>query len=330
LAFHEALKARLESLPGVESAAVASNLPLGSWISFDYELQAAGAVDGRAARLGAIVASPAYFNVMQVQPRRGRLFTETDGVSGEPVAIVNESFAAKFWPGEDPLGKRLRLFRDRTPQPWLTVVGVTPDILQNFHSLLQRDPLIYLPYRAQPQRQVFLMARTRVPPATLAQAFRREVQQVDENLPVYEVHTLENYIAQKRLTVTVFGSMCSVFALVALVLASLGLYSVIAHSVSRRTQEIGIRMAMGGSNRDILRLVFAQGMRPLAWGVAIGLAAALALTRTLATILAGVSPADPVTFLGVVAVLLSAGVLGCAIPARRALRVDPLVALRCE
>jgi putative ABC transport system permease protein len=216
------------------------------------------------------------------------------------VSIVNESFAAKFWPGEEPLGKHLRLFRENVPQPWLTVVGVAPDILQNFRRLLEHDALIYLPYRAQPQRQVFLMARTRVPPGTLAQAVRHEVQQVDENLRVYEVYTLENRIAQKRLTVTVFGTMCAVFALVALVLASIGLHSVIAHSVSERTQEIGIRMAMGGSSRDILRLVFAQGMRPLGLGLALGLAAALAVTRVLGALLAGVSAADPVTFLAVV------------------------------
>jgi len=328
VSFHYRLKTGLESLPGVEATALASNLPLGGWMDQNYELEGAAPDPARSPRIGAIVASSGYFRVMRLAPLRGRLFTDSDGLAGLPVVMVNQSFASKFWPGEDPLGKRLRLVWARAPQPWLTVVGMVPDVLQNFRRLLERDPLIYLPYQEEPERVVFVVSRTRVPPASLTQAFRREVQGLDENLPVYEVRTLGERIAQNRLAVGLFGAICSVFAVIALVLSSVGLYAVMAHAVSRRTQEIGIRMAMGGTARDILQMVFAQGMRPLAIGLAIGLVLALGVTRVLRIVLTGVSPFDTVTFLSVVLVLVLAGALGCAIPARRAIRVDPVAALR--
>ncbi len=328
VAFHRTLKTRIESMPGVETAAVASHLPLGRWQTFSYQLESAAPDPSRAPHIGAIVISPDYFRVMRVNPRRGRTFTDSDGAAGVPAVVVNESFAAKFWPGENALGKSLRLVKERSPQRWLTVVGVVPDILQNLR--LQRDPLIYLPYGEEAPREMFIVSRTRVPPGTLADAFRRVVQTTDENLPVYDVRTLANRLAESRLEVNLLGAMFSIFAAIALVLASVGLYAVIAHSVSRRTQEIGVRLAMGGSQRDILRLVFAQGMRPLAVGVAIGLPLAFGITHILRMALIGVSPGDPITFLAVVLVLALTGVLGCAIPARRAIRVDPVVALRCE
>src|SRR5262249_15763483 len=149
-----------------------------------------------------------YFGVMQVQPRHGRLFADTDRSSSVPVAIVNESFAKKFWPGQEALGKRMRFIGDHSPKEWLTVVGVVPDILQNFRQPLEHDPLIYVPYSQKPERQVFLAARTAVAPGTLAQAFRREVHRVDEDLPVYDVRTLEDRIAENRLTPRLFGAIC--------------------------------------------------------------------------------------------------------------------------
>jgi ABC-type antimicrobial peptide transport system permease subunit len=161
-------------------------------------------------------------------------------------------------------------------------------------------------------------------------AFRQEVKSLDENLPVYDVRSLDDRIAQKRLNTGVFVALFSIFAAIALLLASVGLYAVVAHSVSQRTREIGLRMAVGGTARDIVRLVFAQGLRQVVIGLMIGLIAAFGVTRVLRAVLVGVSPSDPVTFLAVVLVLMLAGVLGCAIPARRAVRVDPVVALRCD
>jgi putative ABC transport system permease protein len=243
---------------------------------------------------------------------------------------VNENFAAKFWPQENALGKRFRLIMNRTAQPWLTVVGVLPDVLQNFRNPIEHDPLIYLPYAQQPQREMFIVAKTRIVPAILADVFRRTLRNIDPNMAAYDVRTLEDRLAQARLSVTLLGGMFTVFACIALVLASIGLYAVIAHSVSQRTQEIGVRMAMGAMRSDILQLIYREGVRPLILGLAIGLPAAWGVTHVLRMILVGVSPGDPLTFLLVVLVLVIAGALGCAIPARRATRVDPIVALRYE
>lgn len=328
IAFHDALKKRFESLPGVEVASLASNLPLGGWIPFSMQTDGVAIGSAEPPNSGAIITGSDYFRVMQVQPRRGRLFTGADTASSIPVAIVNESFATKFWPGQDPLGKRLRLIEEHSPELWLTVIGTVPDILQNIRQPLERDPLVYLPYAQKPQRQVFLAARTGIPPAKLAQAFRREVQSLDENLPVYDVRDLDNRIAENRLTARLLGAICSIFAGIATVLAAIGLYAVVAHAVKQRSEEIGLRIALGATTSDVARLVFAQGLRPLGPGLLVGLLLALATTRALRVTLVGVSSADPITFLTVVVVLILAAVLGCVVPARRAMQIDPIAALR--
>ena len=329
-AFHENLQKRLSALPGVASASVASQLPFGGWTTLSFELEGRKNDEVQLPETGGLVVGNNYFQTMQVQPQHGRVFTDSDGLAGTPIVVVNQSFAEKYWPGEEPLGKRLRVKEEQILGPWLTVVGVVPDILQNFRHHLQHDPLIYLPFAEQPARRVFLIARTQVPPTTLANAFRSEVQHLDENLALDDVRSLEERVAESRLTVSLFGAICTVFAGVATVLAAIGLYAVNAHAVSQRTREIGLHMAMGASRSDVARLVFGQGIRPLAPGVAIGLLLALGVTRLLRVVLVGVSPSDPLTFVGIVLVLTIAAALGCAGPARRAMKVDPMVALRYE
>ncbi len=191
---------------------------------------------------------------------------------------------------------------------------------------------MYQPYRQDPSPSRFtgVIARTRVPPATLGQAFRREAQAIDRDLPVHDVATMEDLLALDRWPLRVFGSMFAIFAGIALVLATVGLYAVVAYGVSRRTQEIGVRVALGASAASILRMVFATGMRQAAIGLVLGLAAAFGVTRVLSALLVGVSPTDPLTFGIVAGVLLGAATLGCAVPARRAMRVDPAIALRHE
>jgi len=320
--FHRHLRSKLESLPGVEATALASSLPFTSPMNLPVEIEG----DAEPVpRIGGVKVTADYFRVMQVRPRRGRLFDDLDSDSRD--VVVNESFVERHWPGVDPLGKRLRLASD-APSTWLTVVGVVPNIQQNFRRPLDLDPLIYLPYTAEPQRVMFLVARTLVPPAGLSAAFRKEVQSLDENLPVYDVRTLESRIAQNRLNTGSFGILFTIFGVIALVLASVGLYAVTSHAVSQRTPEIGIRMVMGGTPSDILGLVLRQGLRPIITGLAVGLPLAFGLTRVLRMALVGVSPGDPLTFAGVILVLTAAGVLGCAIPGRRAVRIDPVSALR--
>jgi hypothetical protein len=227
------------------------------------------------------------------------------------------------------LGKRFRLFAGQTPGAWLTVIGVASNIAQNDPLRAELNALVYLPYNQSPRRTVWVLARAHAPLGTLAAAFRREVHAVDPALPIQ----LGPFLLSERLAVRyqykgVTGSLFLICAAMALVLASIGLYAVVAHSASERTQEIGIRTAMGATARDIFALIFRQGMLPVAIGLAIGLGAALAVTPILKSQLVQVSPADPLTLIAASATLIVAATLGCLIPARRATRVDPLVALR--
>ena len=320
--FHRNAQAQIEAIPGVIAAAAASTPPGAGLEGYQVQLQSESTPKNRSA----VIVTPAYFGLFAMKPAAGRLF---EGGANE--VVVNQSFAAKNWPNETAVGKYLRIADGQEPRPWLMVVGIVPDTLQNLsRGSLERNPLLYLPYQQLPGSRMFLLARTGVPPATLANPLRAAIQKLDPNLPLFRIASLESRLDSARMEVTVFGGICSVFAAIALVLATVGLYSVIAHSVSRRSQEIGLRMAMGGAPRDIVSLVFRQGMRPLLIGVLIGVPLALVAMRGLSSALVGVSPNDPLTFAGVVVVLLGAGVLGCVIPARRATRVDPVVALRCQ
>ena len=333
ISFHDRLKTRLDALPGVLVSSISITMPTGGAIDYPYELEGRPPVDEKnRPKLNLLVISPDYFRAMDVKPLRGRFFSPADGMTGPPVTIVNQRFAEKFWPGEEPLGKRVRIFEKNVAQPWLTVVGVVPNILQNLENANMRDhdPLIYVPYRQKPLRDMSLMARTLVPPNSLATAFRKEVAVLDQDMPLYNLRSLEERLDINNWAQRVFGSLFGIFALIALVLASVGLYAVIAHSVSQRTQEIGLRIALGASGPTILQLIFSQGMTQVIIGLAIGSGAAIGLTRALGFLLVQVSPGDPMTLIGVALVLTMAAVLGCLIPAMRAMRVDPVVALRHE
>jgi len=322
--FYRNLETTLGSLPGVAHVSLTSHLPLSGWRDFRGQVENAAGKPGNLGEFSGLVVDGNYFGTLGVRLRRGQAFQKAEGV------VVNESFAAKFWPGRDPLGKRLRAAGGNEGPPWLTVIGIAADVQQNRFSPLERTPLFYLPYDAEPQRSVYVLARTAIPPGNLVEAFRRAVQSLDRNLPAQDVMSLENYIARQRLDSAVFGKLFAFFAAIALLLAWVGLYAVVAHAVSQRTPEIGIRMAMGGTRVDIFSLIVKQGMRQVLGGFAVGLPLALVVTRGLSHQLVGVSPSDPATYGSVAVVLGLAGLLGCAIPARKAIRVDPLTALRHE
>jgi predicted permease len=338
IAFHRELRQRLEALPGVKTVAMASNLPGDGWTDFNYEIEGAAAVDPRTVpRTGGVVVSPEYFPMLEIYPRRGRVLTSLDGLTGVPVVVVNETFARMCWPNQDPVGRRIRVVQRGSgtapafgQQPWLTVVGVVADIVQSDTSQGSHDPLIYIPYQELPQREMVIAARTLVPPESLEIAFRQQVQILDGDLPVTDMRTLDQLLWERTRSWRVYGTMFSIFAAIALIMASVGLYGVLAQSVTQRTREIGIRMAIGASTTSILAMVFTQGMLQVLIGLAAGAAASLALTQVLSSQLVGVSPADPATLAAVGLVLIATGAIGCAIPARRGMSVDPVVALRYE
>jgi putative ABC transport system permease protein len=344
IAFFEQLTARLKGIPGVDSVALSDSLPGLYAPRLPYEVAGAPLVDERRRpTLPALAIDPEYFRTVGATLLSGRKFNDFDGASGIPVAIVNQRFASQFWPGEDPLGKRLRLFdqapfdRTKTTETWRTVVGIASNIAQwNAGTGQSFDPIVYVPFRQRPGADMAVLAETRVPPEGLAAAFRHEIQAMDSELIIYSglgsiegPQPLTNSLALNNYwSKGVNAALFLTFAAIALLLAAVGLYAVMAHSVSRRTQEISIRMAVGASTRDILKLVFRQGMLPLGIGLIVGLAGSFAVNRLLKAELVQVSPSDPITLAAASAVLILAATLGCLIPARRVLRVDPIVALR--
>ncbi|HTR39699.1 MAG TPA: ABC transporter permease [Bryobacteraceae bacterium] len=332
VSFFDRLSVRIAAIPGIESTAMSEDIPTWGSRHQPYELAGAPPADPQTRpTVSDLVVSPSYFHVLGASLLSGRDFNDRDTASGPRVAIVNQRLASTFWPAQNPVGQRLRLFDKTTPGPWLTVVGVSSNIVQNDATRQNFDAIVYLPYRQRPGRAMWVLARTAVPFGSLATAFRGEIQALDPNLPTaLGPIPLAQQIAGDFQYQGVTAILFLIFAAVALLLASAGLYAVIAHSVSRRTQEIGIRIAVGAAEGDILRLVFQQGMLPLATGLAIGLVAAVGVNRVLRSSLVHVSPADPATLVLASAVLIAAAVLGCWLPARRAMRVDPVVALRHE
>ena len=330
--FHERLLARLNSMPGVESAALASNIPLGGAETRRFEIEGAAPIEfDKRPRLARLIVTPEYFRTGRVKMIRGRDFEDSDGATGKPNVVINQSFAAKNWPGADPLGRRFRFSVEagKPEQPWLTVIGVCPDITQFDPSRTEPNTAAYIPDRMDPMRGSAILARTRVPPNTLLDAFRGEVRLLDQDLPVISPRTMEQVLIEQRWPFRVFGTLFAIFAAIGLVLSAVGIYAVVSYSVTRRTQEIGIRMALGATAGSVIRLVLTLGVLQLAIGLAIGLGAAFGLTRVLKSILL-VSPTDPATFAGIGALLLAVGGIACWTPARKAARIDPMIALRYE
>jgi putative ABC transport system permease protein len=269
---------------------------------------------------------------MGMPMRAGREFGGSDDSTSRRVAIVNETFARRLWPGEGAIGRFIKQGWPETPEadaPWREVVGVVPDI--KLEGVDQEVPMqAYLPLAQAPSRSMAIVARTTVAPASLARQLEGAVQRVEKDLPVSRVipmtGLMRNAIARQRLSTVILG----LFATVAVLLAAVGLYGVVSQSVTERTREIGVRMALGSERRAVLRLFVIHGVVTAAAGTAIGLAGAFVLSRWMETMLFEVTPTDPVTFAGVAVVLLVVAAAACYIPARRASRLDPLMALRTD
>ncbi|HET9981982.1 MAG TPA: ABC transporter permease [Longimicrobiales bacterium] len=329
--FWAELQRRLRALPGVEQVSLTTSLPAasGSMYSPFAKEGAAYAGDRDYPRTHVVAIGTGFFDALGSRVLDGRDFAERDGHGGFPVAIVNATFARKYFPGESPIGRRVRAGGRKSEAPWRTIVGVVPDLYAD--GVRNRQPeALYIPAAQDGSRFMSIVARTHGAPTALAGPVRDAVTALDADLPIYFVSTLARDIAKNTWFYRVFGTLFMVFGGAALFLAAIGLYAVMAFSVSRRTREVGVRMALGAGRSDVLRLVLRQGLRQIGIGLAIGIALSLGLTRLLATILFGVEPRDPTTLAAIVVVLTLTGMLACLLPARRAARVDPMAALRYE
>src|ERR1043165_8135151 len=332
-AFYDEVLRKVEELPGVESAGMITFLPLsfhGMNFNFSVDGQPAPSDTKLPFALFRVV-SPDSFRAMGIPLQRGRFFEARDSAESQPAVLVNRRLAEQYWPGEDAIGKRLKVGPLDSPSAWLTVVGVVGDTRQT--GLNEHKLEFYVPY-AQERRSFMaprdLVVRTKSDPASIASAVRRAVWSVDKDQPVSNVRTLDQVfaaaISQERFQALLLG----LFAMLALLLACVGLYGVISYAVVQRTHEIGVRMALGAQPLDVLRLVIRQGLSLTLAGLVIGIVAGTFVTRVLTDMLFGVTPRDPLTFVGVPALLLLVALLACYIPARRATRIDPLIALRSE
>jgi len=332
IAFNNQLLERLKQLPGIESASTRSYVPIArddsyANLRFNLEGRKADDADPPVAYYNAV--SSDYFQTMMIPLLKGRGFSERD-VRGTPnVAIVNSTLAQRYIRGEDALGKRISLEDNPKEEDWITIVGVVGDTKPRE---LRSEPVaeLYMPYNQQPEGGMSLMIRHSDRDAGIAAAVRNEVTALDKDQPVYSVRSLDSVLSESVAGPRFRTLVLAIFAAVALILASVGIYGVISYGVSQRTQEIGIRMALGARTPAVLKLVVKGGMTLVLIGVVIGIAGAFALTRLLTTLLFAVTPTDAMTFASVPLLLIMVSALACYIPARRATKVDPLVALRSE
>jgi predicted permease len=317
------------TIPGVESVGVVNRLPvLGEERGALSPLGLEGG-SGAEARVSAVVlkVSPGYFPALRIPLRRGRGLTDQDGAGAAPVALVNE-ILARSWHSEDPIGMRLHLESRGPEQPWITIVGMVGDVVTDTNGTPL--PCIYLPNARNPERTMIFVVRTLTPPLGLAEPLKRAVWAVDKDQPIEDVRTLQQIVSEELAGPYAMVKMLVAFAVLALVLASVGVYSVMSYVVAQRTHEIGIRMSLGARPRDVTRLMVKQGMVLILSGVVVGLTGAFAFGRLLGHELMGISASDPLTFLCVSLLLMTAALVACYIPARRATKVDPMVALRYE
>jgi len=335
--FYEALLPHLAAIPGVAASSITSAPPGNGAGSRGIEFEGRPEADPKKVpQVTTLAVSEGYFDTLGVTARQGRLLVEADGKPGSEAVVVNARFATQYFPGEDVLGKRVRVKAATTGpdanklKPWLTIVGVTPTIRQRNVQDVDPDAVIYTSYRLDPPGGTAILIRGRGDPAALTSAVREAVQATDADQPVFAVQTMNQSFAQQRWPYRVFGTMFSIFAVIALVLSSVGIYAVTAYSVTQRTQEIGVRMALGAQSRQVSWLILRQGLMQLAIGLALGTAGALAAAPVLQTLLVQIKPTDPVTLGGIAIVFTIVTMFACVIPARRATRLDPLTALRIE
>jgi len=333
LAFHEQVLQRLSGLPGVLSAAYVTHVPYsegGGVSTYTFSIEGSAPAQRGEVR-NAIVESisPNYFSMMNIALRQGRLLRDTDGTDAPAVAVISESLARRYFSGKTPLGAHIKVGRPDGPRPWMTIVGVVNDV--HYSWISKEDvPTLYGPFRQSPPYFTTILLRTPGDPLPFISAAREQIATVDPSLPLYNIKTMDRVITESIIGIAYVATMMAVLGVIALVLASVGVFGVMSYSVSERAHEIGIRMSLGAQTTDILRMVLRSGITLTVLGLGIGLPIAFALARALATLLFGVTATDPFSFIGLPLLLAAVALLACYLPARRAARLDPLKALRYE
>jgi putative ABC transport system permease protein len=330
--FFRQLQARLAALPGVEAASAVTPLPLSNRnMSISFEIDGRPMPKGQHPSSAFRLISLDYFRAMGIRFVRGRDFSERDGYNAPGVIIVNEEFVDKFFPGEDPIGKRVRpgISTNAGGPKWREIIGVVGNVR---HRALNRDftPEYYVPGPQVPLDSMTLVVKTTGDPRGIVAGVRDEVRQMDKDLPIYNIRTMDEYLSASVAQPRLIALLLMIFAALALLLTAIGLYGVMSYSVAQRTHEIGIRMALGARPADVLRLVVGQGMTLAVVGVGIGLGVAFVATRVMASLLFGIGAKDPLTFAAIALMIAGVALAACFVPARRATKVDPMVALRYE
>jgi putative ABC transport system permease protein len=323
--FHRQVLSKIQAIPGVQSATLMDSIPLGFGYG-SYKIEAEGYVPQPHESMDVEYSdvSPDYLRTMQIPLISGRDFADSDLSGSQLVAIVNIAFANRFWPNQDPLGKKVH-----ADGQWRTVVGVAQD--SDYDQVGEKPkPFLYFPLFQEYSRAVAVAARVKGDPLVFSGAVQDAVHSLDPDMPLFDLTTLDSRIQLNTVTQRMGSVFVGGFGILALILAGVGIYGMLAYTTRQRTHEIGIRMALGAAPREVLSLVLRQGLKPALIGLAIGLVASLVLTRALSSELFGVTSTDPLTYLGVAALLLAVACLACYLPARRAMRTDPMTALRYE
>ena len=328
--FFTQVEQRLAGSPGLDSVSVTTAVP--PFDSGERLLEVEGQSPETASRwVSTVTISRTFFATLQAPLLRGRGFQETDAAPNVDNVIVSQGFAERVFARADPIGQRIRLKeRNGEPGAWQTIVGVSSFLRHGSFQDFGSNPVVYSLFDRQPPRVAAFLIRSALPPSGVMNTVRREVQATDPDQPVLAIQTVADAITEATWPLGVFGALFAVFGVIALTLSAVGLYGVMAYAVSQRTQEIGVRMALGASWRQVSGQVLMRGMRHLALGLTIGALGALALSRVLQRVVVQIEPADPLTFAAIAALLIAVAVLACLVPARRAARVDPVDALRAE